>query len=108
MLQTRRSHPPHRVAPLTQEGRRLTRGQAARLLYAAAGSPRVGRPGFDHDLTDVDAPAELERAVRWIVHDPDGGGPQEPILSGYANHTFRPEARVSRATFISMLHRWKT
>ena len=108
VLQTRRSHPPHRVAPLTQEGRPLTRGQAARLLYGAAGSPRVGRPGFDHDLTDVGAPEALRRAVRWVVHDPDGGGPQEPILTGYPNDTFRPDGRVSRATFVNMLRRWKT
>jgi hypothetical protein len=46
--------------------------------------------------------------VRWIVHDPDGDGPQEPIMTGYPDDTFRPEGRVSRATFVSMLRRWKT
>ena len=68
----------------------------------------MSRPGFDHDLTDVGGPAALRTAVRWIVHDPDGAGPQQAILSGYPNNTFRPGGRVSRATFVNMLHRWKT
>ncbi len=62
----------------------------------------------NHRLTDVGAPEALRRAVRWIVHDPDGRGPQQPILTGYPNDNFRPEGRVSRATFVNMLRRWKT
>ncbi len=108
VLQTRRTGPPHRVAPLSQANRTLTRGQAARLLYTAAGSPDVRGPAFDHDLTDAATPIGLRRAVRWVGRDPDGAGPQRAIMGGHSDNTFRPGRPVNRATFVTMLHRWRT
>lgn len=52
----RRSDPPGSVTRLTQGDNPLTRGQAARLLYAAAGSPSVSGPGYDHPSPTWAAP----------------------------------------------------
>ncbi len=82
----------------------ISRGQAVRLLYTAAGEPNVDGPGFDHDLTDV--PYALRDAVRWAVHDP--GGAEAAVASGYPDHTFRPRDTVNRANFLNMLWRFRT
>ena len=89
---------------LSSPGLDITRGQAARLLYTAAGEPRVDGAAFDHELTDV--PRPLEDAVRWATHDP--AGDEKPVMTGYADDTFRPTRPVSRASFITMLHRFRT
>lgn len=105
MRQVRLARPGHHVDTLRRTGVAITRGQAARLLYQAAGEPGVRRAAFDHELTDVGAPPALRAAVRWIVHDPDGAGGQQAVASGFPDHTFRPEIELHRAAFIRMLHR---
>jgi hypothetical protein len=106
VIQLRRAGPPQPVADLTRPTRPLTRGHAARLLYAAAGSPEVGGPEYDHPLTDVAGPAGLRDAVRWLLHDPDGPGEQTAIATGYSDLTFRPTDPVGRASFLQMLFHW--
>ena len=106
--QVRHARPGHPVDTLHQPRLRLTRGQAARLLYQAAGEPNVTLARFDHGLTDVGAPPALRDAVRWMVHDPDGVGGQEAVASGFPDNTFRPETEVNRAAYVRMLHRLMT
>ena len=104
--QVRRSRPGHHVTPLRQVDLTITRGQAARLLYDAAGEPNVSGNAWDHDLTDV--PRALRAAVRYVVRDPDGGGPEEAIAKGFDDGTFRPRGPLARSTWIRMLHRFRT
>jgi hypothetical protein len=104
--QVRRSRPGHHVDRLRQPGRTITRGQAARLLYDAAGEPNVNGRAWNHRLTDV--PNSLRSAVRYVVRDPDGSGPEEAIARGFPDNTFRPANPISRAVWIRMLHRFRT
>lgn len=82
-------------APASDDDQSTTNGLLVGWLYAAAGSPAVDGPEYDHDLTDV--PPALERAVRWALHDPDGTGPRTPVTTGYPDHTFRPTVVINRA-----------
>lgn len=84
----------------------ITRGEVALLLYTAAGAPPVDDTGYDHPLTDV--PSTLRDPVRWIVHDPDGTGPERPVTTGFADLTFRPTLTVDRAGYVGMLYRMLT
>ena len=63
----------------------ITRGQLARLLYRAAGSPAVSALP-PHRLSDV--PAWLERPVRWLHAGHH--------MTGYPDNTFRPNQPISR------------
>jgi hypothetical protein len=92
------------VPRLSSPGLAITRGQAARLLYTAAGEPRVDGAAFDHELTDV--PRPLDDAVRWATRDP--AGDERPVMTGYADDTFRPERTMTRATFVTALWRFRT
>jgi hypothetical protein len=106
VLQVRRSRPGRRVADLSSPNSTITRGQAARLLYAAAGSPNVRGAAWAHGLSDV--PRTLDAAVRFAVHDPDGNGPQSAIAAAFDDGTFRPSIGLERATFIRQLHRLRS
>ncbi len=94
------------LADLRQAGEPLTRGQAARLLYDAAGRPDVSGPAHDHPLTDVTP--QLRAAVRFVIHDPDGDGPEPAITSGYRDLTYRPTVPVTRVAWLVMAHRLLT
>lgn len=102
----RASRPGHRVENLSQPDATITRGQAARLLYQAAGEPNVSAPRYDHGLTDV--PRSLRAPVRFVLYDPDGNGSESSIAVGFDNGTFRPSNPLSRAAWIRMLHRFRT
>ena len=71
----------------------ITRGQLARLLYRAAGSPSVAALP-PHGLSDV--PAWIDEPVRWLrAHN---------FMTGYTDNTFKPNipisrGQVTRATF---------
>jgi hypothetical protein len=106
VIHVRRTRPGRRVDDLSQGGAPITRGQAARLLYQAAGEPNVRSSDYAHGFTDV--PTSLRNPVRWIVHDPDGNGPQSPIAEGFPNDTYRPAQPLTRAAWVRMLHRWRT
>jgi hypothetical protein len=104
--QVRRSRPGHHVDNLRQVDSAITRGQAARLIYDAAGEPNVNGAAWNHDLTDV--PNSLRDPVRYVVRDPDGNGPEEAIISAFPDDTFHPRTPISRAAWIRMLHRFRT
>ena len=80
--------------------RNLTRAQAVRLLWRLQGSPAVGTW---HGFSDV--PAWVDGAVRWAAKDPDGAGPGQPVVSGFPNGTFRPDASITRGEWTRMQHR---
>jgi hypothetical protein len=102
--QVRRSRPGHHVDPLRRPAATITRGQAARLIYDAAGEPNVNGRAWRHGLSDV--PPALEDAVRYVVHDPDG--PEVAIANGFSDDTFRPGIEMVRSTWIRQLHRFRT
>jgi hypothetical protein len=69
----------------------ISRAQVVRSLYRMAGSPNVsGYP--PHGLSDV--PPWVEDAVRWAVRDPAGSA--LPVMTGYADATFRPDLAITR------------
>ena len=72
------------------------------------GDPFLEQPSESGPPSEEAVEAGLAAPVPAAVADVTGGGPQDPILTGYPNDTFRPEGRVSRATFVNMLRRWKT
>ena len=48
-------------------------------------------------------PRSLRDPVRFVVRDPDGDGPEEAIIAGFPDDTFRPRTPISRAASIRML-----
>jgi hypothetical protein len=83
----------------------ITRAEVTRMLYRSAGAPDVSDLGeYPQPFSDV--PAWVDDAVRWIVHDPDGDGPLEPIATGYPNGTYRPTVDITRAAVARMLERY--
>jgi amidase len=79
----------------------ITRAQFVRTLWRFAGAPASACG--PHGLTDV--PAWVDPAVSWATCDPDGVGPLEPVATGFADLTFRPDLPISRAEATRMLHR---
>lgn len=72
----------------------ITRRTVAMMLWRLAGSPEVeGECPF----TDV-AKDRYYTAILWAY--------QSGIISGYADHTFRPDTVISRQHFAAMLHRY--
>jgi hypothetical protein len=72
---------------------KVTRGQAAQMLWRLAGSPNDPRP---HGWTDS-APW-LRSALRW--------GRGAHVLTGFSDDTFRPNAPVTRGQLVGWL--WRT
>lgn len=80
----------------------MSRAEVVRLMYRYAGAPSVsGLP--HHGFPDV--PNYVEDAVRWAAHDPDGSGPLEPLVSGFANGTFGPNGDITRGQETRMVFR---
>ena len=71
---------------------RMTRGQYVNALFRVAGRPLAEG---SHPYADV--PVWLDRAVTWASQDPDGDGPAQPLVTGYADGTFQPDRSISRA-----------
>ena len=78
----------------------LTRAQAVRLLWRLQGMPpAAGAHGFG------DVPPWVDDAVRWAATDPDDDGPLQPVISGFPDGTFRPDASITRGEWTRMQHR---
>lgn len=76
----------------------ITRAQVTRALYRFASLPDVsGLP--PHGFSDV--PAWVEDAVRWIADRTT----DLPLATGYANGTYRPSLKITRAQVTRMLFR---
>ena len=71
---------------------KVTRGQAARMVWRLRGEPRVGD---GHGWSDV--PSWLAPALRW--------GRYRDVLDGYPNGTFRPADEVTRGRLVTWLWR---
>ena len=76
----------------------ITRAAVVRMKYRLAGSPAVaGLPA--HGFSDV--PGWVQDAVTWAA---DTGNPL-PLITGYADATFRPGLDISRAQVARMDYR---
>jgi len=72
----------------------LTRARLVVLLWRRAGRPAARTA---HDFTDVNVPRWYGKALSWAQ--------ENRVMAGYADGTFRPAERVSRARLIIMLWR---
>lgn len=74
----------------------VTRGELIRIFYRLAGSPSVTRP--DHSpYEDVDEPDPNYDAYLWAR--------EQQITSGWNDGKFHPEAPLSNASTVALLHR---
>jgi hypothetical protein len=83
----------------------LTRVAFARLLHDASGRPTPPPPAPGAYPVD-DVARGNQAIVRWATHDPDDDGPLVAPMTGYADHTFRPRAMLSRAQAVNAVWRW--
>lgn len=81
----------------------VTRGQFVRALHRITGGATTADP-VAKSASLADVPTWLEASVRWITADPDGDGPLEPVMSGYADGTFRADLDVTRAQVTQTLY----
>jgi hypothetical protein len=83
----------------------ITRGQAVRLIFRWANrveAQTVPNPPT-HSFTDV--PAWVADAVAWAANDPDGDGPQEPLVTGRTPTRFAAGEDITRAQVARLLYR---
>ena len=80
----------------------ITRGQTVRAVFRVEGQPG----GSPHPFSDV--PGWLTDAVNWAAHDPDGGGPAVPVMTGYPDNTFRDTLNITRAQTARLVYRTNT
>lgn len=73
-----------------------TRGMFVTILYRMAGSPSVS--GTAGSITDVHSGDYFYNSVRWAISD--------KIVTGYSDHTFRPNNIVSREEMAVFLYRY--
>lgn len=81
----------------------VSRAQWALWLWRAEGEP-LAAPGSPLP-GDVAADHRAAEAVRWLVSDPDGGAPLEPIGAVREDGSFLPDSPVRRSAAVSWLHR---
>ncbi len=75
-----------------------TRAQVVTFLWRAAGCPEsTGSVDVFKDASDIAAP--FRKAVAWAV--------EKGITTGYEDGTFRPNASVTRAQFVTFLWRYE-
>ena len=73
--------------------RDISRGESLAFLYRY----RDGAPGAGEDFSDVTADSSFYDAITWAV--------ENGVATGYGDGTFRSGAEVTRAEFVSFLHR---
>lgn len=74
----------------------FTRAEAAEMMYALI-SADSGEYEVTRTFTDVVSDAEYAKAVSYLA--------EYGIVSGYPDGSFRPEAAVTRAEFVKLLHK---
>ena len=77
----------------------ITRAQVVNMLWRHAGKPT---PGGSHGFSDV--PAWVDDAVTWAAYDP--AGVAQPLVTGFPDGTFRPNAPIVRAEVVRLLYRY--
>ena len=77
---------------LNHPGMTVTRGQAAQMLYEAAGSPAVS-----DDIPFTDIPESFADAVTWAA--------QNGYVQGIGDEKYAPNRQVTRQEFAVMLYR---
>jgi predicted outer membrane repeat protein len=80
----------------------LSRIAFARMLIDATPSLIPQNPNAP--LADV--PQKQRWIVRRVTSDPDGDGPRQAPMTGFANDEFHPSTPVSRAEVVRALWRW--
>jgi uncharacterized repeat protein (TIGR01451 family) len=83
--------------------RSITRGAFLRMVWRLAGEPEGPNPPT-HSFTDV--PAWVADAVAWAANDPDGGGPEQPLMTGLTRTRFGATAPITRAQAVRLIFRW--
>lgn len=79
-------------------GNPCTRAQVVTFLWRAAGCPEpTGYTSIFKDSASIAAP--FQKAVAWAV--------ENGITTGYNDGTFRPNATVTRAQFVTFLYRYE-
>ena len=72
-----------------------TRAEAAKVLFAISGEERVA---YSPIFTDVSNNAWYAPAVMWASNN--------KIILGYKDHTFKPDAKITRQDFVVLLYRY--
>lgn len=73
----------------------VTRASLAQILYSQSGRPKnVPSAGF----RDINSSKWYANAVNWAANS--------GLVSGYSNHTFRPDATITRQQLIAILYKY--